>query len=74
MTFTEQKTLDFLEAMRERIESGAYRIIAADITSGLGDCLVMRIPQEKSSYSFVSTLRIELEPIPEAKRVPPKTI
>ena len=74
MTDQEQMTLRFLAQVRERIESGAIRIIKADLSVSPGDCLVMRIPPEKNSYSFVSTIRIEMEPVPADKRVPLKTI
>ena len=74
MTNQEQMTLRFLAQVRESIESGAIRIIEADFSAVLGDCLVMRIPPEKNSYSFVSTMRIEMEPVPVDKRVPLKTI
>jgi hypothetical protein len=70
MTDQEEKTLRFLAHVRERIESGAVRIIEADVSAGLGDCLVMRLPPEKNSYSVVSTIRMVLEPVPADKRVP----
>ena len=74
MTGKERLVLLYLSAIKERIECGAIRIVDAEIVEGPGDCLLMCLDPRESTYSLKSTISLEIELIPVAKRVPLKTI
>lgn len=70
MTNQEQMTLTYLAGLRERIECGAFRIVESNIFEKMGEPLRTGPALGQVDFSMKTTIELELEYVPEAKRVP----